>query len=116
MGTAQCPCRCMGVPLDTGYLDQAGHWIAGQPQMMLQTHLSRILDLGKTSPQELSRSGRSHGARRPHLTLTADKASGNGTVCLDHQAEKTGRGKGAEDGIPPAVQCLSQIIGTIPQI
>ncbi len=84
--------RCSeGVPFDARDLDQPRDGVAGEPQVMLHSHLRRVLDLLRRPAHELRRGGRGHGAGRANLALAADLGPRDGGVRLDQVADETRR-------------------------
>ena len=61
-----------GITLDTGDLHKATDGVARQSEMVLQSHLSCILDLRGCTTHKLARSRRSHSTRNANLALTAN--------------------------------------------
>ena len=50
----QSPRRSIGIPFDTRYLYQSAHRIASHTQMMFQPHFGGILDLRRTTTEQLA--------------------------------------------------------------
>ena len=84
----QRPGRRDGIALDTRNLNQPADRIAGQTQVVFQTHLRRVFDLRRRPAEELARRGGRHGARHADLALAPHLGPRNRGVRLRHVAEK----------------------------
>ncbi len=104
VAAADSPGRGMGIAFNARDLHQAKHWVASQAKVMFQPHLRGILDLSRTSPQQLSGCRRGHGTGRAHFPLTANGGSRDRTVRFDDVSEQTGRCQSAHDIHAIAVQ------------
>ena len=83
-----------GIALYTRYLYQSADRVAGHAEMMLKSHLCRILYLCRTTSEELACSSTGHGTSYAHLALAAHVCAGDGGVVLDHIADESGCGQG----------------------
>ena len=63
------------ITLDTRNLNKTTNRIASQAQMMLQSHLGGILNLGRRSSKQLARRSGRHRTSDTDLTLTTDLRS-----------------------------------------
>src|SRR3954452_6834174 len=75
--------RAHGVALDARDLHQSPDRVAGQPEVVLDADLGRVLDLVRRPAEDLRQSGCGHRACRSDLSLAAHLRSGDGGVLLE---------------------------------
>lgn len=107
IGVKRTCCR-KGIAFDARYLHHAANRVTGHTEVMLQTHLRRILYLCRRTAEQLADSSGSHGARHTDLALAAHLSTAYGGVVLHHIAEKSCCCYGTEDA------CLTEILA-LPQ-
>ena len=88
------------VAFDAGDLHQPADRVAGQPQVVLDTDLGRVLDLLRGAAEDLGEPRGRHGASRPDLTLAAHLGTGDGGTLLEQDPD---RGGGEQESDHPVV-------------
>src|SRR5918998_2447324 len=91
--------RSHGISLDTGDLHEAADGVAGEPEIVLDTDLRRVLHLVRRTAQDLGEAGRRHRARRPDLSLAAHLCPGDRGVLLEQDPDRRGGEQEPDDTV-----------------
>src|SRR5690554_5929321 len=101
---------CQGVSFDAWNLHQSTNRITSHPQVMLQPHLCRVLNLCRASPEQLACRCGSHGTRHAHLSLATHFGSRDRRVFLHDITHQAGRGQCPKDPVPTELAALLQMV------
>src|SRR5512133_590763 len=91
--------RGHGVALDARDLHQSADRVAGQPEVVLDADLGRVLDLVRRPAEDLRQAGRGHRAGRSDLALAAHLRSGDGGVLLEQDPDRRRRKQEPYDAV-----------------
>ena len=97
LGAIQCTGGGEYIPLDAGDLHHAVDRVAGETQVMFQSHLSRILNLADRAAHQLGSRRSRHGASRTDLSLAADLRARDGGVMFDEITDQPGSSQRAQN-------------------
>lgn len=87
----------IGIAFDAGDLHQTANRVAGQSQMVFQSHFGCIFDLCRCASEQLGCGSGRHGTSYAHFSLASYFSTGYGCIFLHDVSEKAGCGQSSED-------------------
>ena len=100
----------IGIALDAGDLHQTTNGVAGQSQMVFQSHFGCIFDLCRCASEQLGCGRSRHGTSYAHFALTSYFGTRYGSIVFYDVAKQAGRGQSLEDTLVADVPRYGEVL------
>ena len=102
--------RADAVSLDAGDLDEARDGVAGHPEVVLESDLGRVLDLGGRPVEDGAKTGGGHRGGGADLRLAAGVRARDRRVVLDEPPDSGGGEQELGDAVIVAADAMVEVV------